>query len=79
MHSSRMRTVRSSGRLWEMSAQGRVSAGEGYLPRRVPARGGGGVCPGGGSALGGGVCPGGVSARHLPLVTRITDRCKNIT
>ena len=24
---------------WEMSAQGRVSAGEGYLPRRVPARG----------------------------------------
>ena len=59
MHSSRMRTVRSSSRL----------AGGGCLA---------------GGCLPGGVCPGGVSAPvhsgiHIPLMNRMTDRCKNMT
>ena len=64
MHSSRMRTVRSSSRLL-----GGVSA-----PSGVSARGG--VCPQGGLLLGGGI-PACTEADSPPCGQ--TDRCKNIT
>ena len=53
MHSGRMRTVRSSGRL--SGDGGGLLWGGGLLP-------GGGVCTGGGVPAPGGVCSGGVSA-----------------
>ena len=72
MHSSRMRTVRSSSHVypsmhWELCIPACTGRGGVCL---------GGVCPGG-------VCPGGVSQhalRQTPLpMDRMTDRCKNIT
>ena len=64
MHSSRMRTVRSSSRL----LGGGICPREGGLPK-------GGVCPGGCvSCIP--VCNG---ANTPPPVDRMTDRCKNIT
>ena len=66
MHSSRMRTVRFSGRFF---LRGRGCLSRGCLPRGLSAQGSfslGAVCPGGGFCLGvvsaeeGGVCPGGV-------------------
>ena len=95
MHSSRMRTVRSSDRisggggclLWGVSAPG------GYLLWGVSAPGGvsalGGSAPGGvcsrGCLLWGGVCSqGGVVSQHAlrqtpPPPCGQTDACKNIT
>ena len=71
MHSSRMRTVRSSGRLWGggwcllrgVSARGGVSdpGGVSAPGRGVSAPGRGVSAPGGRGCLGG-VCSGGVSA-----------------
>ena len=65
MHSSRMRTVRCSGRL----GGGGCLPG-GCLPRGLSAQLGG--------CLPGGCRPHEARGRH-PLVKRITDRCKNIT
>ena len=90
MHSSRMRTVRCSGRLrGEVSAPGGVCLEEdclprGCLPRWVSAQGRGCLPMVGVSAYGWGVClgrclPKGVSVLggvHLPPVT---DACENIT
>ena len=83
MHSSRMRTVRSSGRLsrgvyvpggcllWGVSAPGRVSAARGVCSW-------GDVCSVGVSALGGGI-PACIKAdTPIPLCGQ-TDACKNIT
>ena len=75
MHSSRMRTVRCSGRQWGVC-----------LPRGGVCRGA--VCPGGGFP--GGVCPewsaqeGGLPKEDIcpvgcPPVDRMTNTCKNIT
>ena len=71
MHSSKMRTIRHSGRLMEgagsvcpggLSARGIFCQGRMYAQEGVCAQGS--VCPGGGW----------VSAWHTP-VNRITDRC----
>ena len=70
MQSSRMRTVRCSGR-----GGGGVCPGV-CLPGRVSAHGG--VCLGGGApARGGGVCPN--AGIHTFPVNRITDACENIS
>ena len=79
MHSSRMRTVRCSGRLGGdlprgVSSRGCVCPGEdGVCP------GEDGVCPGEDGVYPGedGVCPGLVYTS--PTVDRITDACENIT
>ena len=69
MHSSRMCTVRCSGRPWRGKG---VCMPGGCLPARGSACQGG--LPAGGSA-----CQGGVSACNNPPVDRMTDTCKNIT
>ena len=73
MHSSRMRTVRCSGRQWG------VCLPRGGVCWRAVCPGGvfpGCVCPEWSAQEG--VCPGEVSARHPP-VDRMTNTCKNIT
>ena len=71
MHSSRMCTVCCSGT---------VPGGRVLFAQGVSAQGGiSGVCLGGCPVSAGGCLPRGVSARHIPIVNKITDRCKNIT
>ena len=80
IHSSRMHTVRCSGR-WggglsqhALGRQGGVFS-VGCLLSGVSAQG---VCPGGGSAQGvcpGGFCTGGLPDTPLPPLNRMTDRC----
>ena len=93
MHSSRMRTVRSSGLDSLLGGRGCLLGGcllGGCLPREDVCLGDdrpGVVCPGGvcpGLCLPGDVYPGGVSARGIcvwqtPPVDRMTDACENIT
>ena len=67
MHSSRMRTVRCSGRPLRGVRPGGCLPG-GCLPGGVAARQG--VCQGG--------CQGCVCGRHPPM-DRMADTCKNIT
>ena len=66
MHSSRMLTARALT----------IGGGGVYLPGGVPARG---VYLPGGIPAWGVYLPAGVPAQVLPLVNRMTDRCKNIT
>ena len=80
MHSSRMRTVRSSGRILGRGGGGGVCSG-GSAPRGVSAPSGC-LCSGGVSALGGCLLLGGVVSQHALRQTPPptphplwTDRC----
>ena len=68
MHSSRLSTIRCSGRLGGRGDC--VCPWRGCLP--------GGVCVGGGVCLGD-VCLGGVHLPFPPTLDRMTDACENIT
>ena len=78
--SSKMRTVRCSGRLGEGCLPRGGVCLEGVCPRGMSAQGG---CLARGCLARGSVCPGEVCAQggvHLhPPVDRMTDACENIT
>ena len=86
MHSSRMRTVRYSGRLGGGEGVGVCPGGVsawGCLPRGVCVSVClGSICPGGWVCLSGGVCPSMQWGRHHPRppwTEFLTHACKNIT